>query len=78
MVDRIEAIDALFGRWLPASTLALLGPLLVLIVVLLADRVSGAILAGAGLLVPLASPLHPVKKQPGLGTAVTVTTVPVG
>ena len=63
VVDRIEAIDALFGRWIPASRLAVLGPLLVLIAVLLTDRVSGAILAGAGLLVPLAMALS------GIGAA---------
>ncbi len=63
VVDRIEAIDGLFGRWLPASTVAVLGPLLVLIAVLFTDRVSGAILAGAGLLVPLAMALS------GIGAA---------
>jgi ATP-binding cassette subfamily C protein CydD len=63
VVDRIEAIDGLFGRWLPASTLALLGPLLVLMAVLATDRTSGAILAGAGLLVPLAMALS------GIGAA---------
>lgn len=63
VVDRIEAVDGLFGRWLPASTLALLGPLLVLMVVLATDRSSGAILAGSGLLVPLAMALS------GIGAA---------
>jgi ATP-binding cassette subfamily C protein CydD len=63
VVDRIEAVDGLFGRWLPASTVALLGPLLVLAAVLVTDRVAGAILAGAGLLVPLAMALS------GIGAA---------
>jgi ATP-binding cassette subfamily C protein CydD len=57
VVDRIEAVDGLFGRWLPASALAVLGPLLVLIAVLATDGISGAILAGSGLLVPLAMAL---------------------
>ncbi|MBV9538595.1 MAG: thiol reductant ABC exporter subunit CydD [Acidisphaera sp.] len=52
-VDSIEALDGLFARWLPAQTLALAGPLLVLLAVLAADPVAGAILAASGLLVPL-------------------------
>ena len=63
VVDRIEAVDGLFGRWIPASSLAVLGPLLVLVAVFATDRVSGAILAGAGLLVPLAMALS------GIGAA---------
>jgi len=63
VVDRIEALDGLFGRWLPASALALGGPVLVLLAVLGSDRTSAAILAGAGLLVPLAMALS------GIGAA---------
>jgi ATP-binding cassette subfamily C protein CydD len=63
VVDRIEALDGLFGRWMPAATLALAGPLLVAVVVLVADPTAAAILAGAGLLVPLAMALS------GIGAA---------
>jgi ATP-binding cassette subfamily C protein CydD len=51
-VDHVEAMDGLFARWIPASALALLGPLLVLGAVLGVDPVGAAILLGAGLLVP--------------------------
>ncbi len=54
VVDRIEGLDGLFGRWLPASTLALAGPVLVALAVLFVDPIAAAILAGAGLLVPIA------------------------
>jgi ATP-binding cassette subfamily C protein CydD len=53
-VDRIEALEGYFSRWLPAASLALLAPLLVAGAAALADPVSGAILLAAGLLVPVA------------------------
>ena len=62
-VDRIEGLDGLFARWIPASTLAVAGPAIVLLAVLLVDRVAAAILVGAGLLVPLGMALA------GLGAA---------
>ena len=52
-VDQIEALDGLFARWVPAAALALLGPAVVLLAVLAADPVAAAMLACAGLLVPL-------------------------
>jgi ATP-binding cassette subfamily C protein CydD len=52
-IDQIEALDGLFSRWVPAATLAFLGPALVLTVALFVDPVAAAILAGAGLLVPV-------------------------
>jgi ATP-binding cassette subfamily C protein CydD len=52
-IDQIEALDGLFARWVPAATLALAGPALVLLAVLAADPVAAAILAGCGLLVPI-------------------------
>ena len=52
-VDRVEAMDGLFARWVPASTLAWAGPAIVLVAVLLADPIAGLILLGAGLLVPV-------------------------
>jgi len=53
VIDRVEALDAFFARWLPAARLAVLGPALVALVVCAVDPVSGLILAGAGLLVPV-------------------------
>lgn len=53
VVDRIEALDGLFARWLPASVLAAAGPALVGIAVLAADPVAALILVPCGLLVPV-------------------------
>lgn len=53
-VERVEALEGYFARWLPAAALAILGPLLVAAAAALADPVSGLILLGAGLLVPVA------------------------
>jgi len=52
-VDRIEALDGLFARWLPAVSLAVSGPALVLAAAALADPSAAAVLLGAGLLVPV-------------------------
>ncbi len=52
VIDRIEALEGFFTRWLPAARLALLAPALVTVSVLLVDPVGGLMLAGAGLLVP--------------------------
>jgi ATP-binding cassette subfamily C protein CydD len=54
VVDRIEALDGLFSRYIPAAGLALAGPLLVVAVLLGLDPWGGAILAGCGVLVPVA------------------------
>ena len=62
-VDRIEALDGLFARWLPASVLALASPLLVGLAVLLVDPWGALILGAAGLLVPVGMALA------GLGAA---------
>jgi ATP-binding cassette subfamily C protein CydD len=53
VVDKVEALDGLFANWLPASTLALAGPLLVLAVALWADPLAALVLAVAGLVVPI-------------------------
>jgi ATP-binding cassette subfamily C protein CydD len=54
VVDRIEALDGYFARWIPAGALALLGPAAVVLAAAAADPTSGLILGVAGLLVPLA------------------------
>ena len=53
-VDRVEALDGLFGRWIPAATLAVAGPILVALAVLAVDPWAAAALIVAGLLVPVA------------------------
>jgi ATP-binding cassette subfamily C protein CydD len=53
-VDRVEAMEGLHARWIPATTLAVAGPVMVGLVVLVADWRSGAVLLIAGLLVPFA------------------------
>ena len=63
VVDRVEALDGLFGRWLPASSLAVAGPALVALCLAVLDPVAAAVLAGFGLLVPVAMALA------GLGAA---------
>ena len=62
-VVRIEALDGLFARFLPASALAIAAPVLVTLTVLCLDPVAAAILTGAGLLIPAAMALA------GLGAA---------
>ena len=52
LVDRVEAVDGLFGRWLPASLLAMLGPAMVCLVALAVDPFTALVLLLAGLLVP--------------------------
>ncbi len=54
VVDRIEALDGLFGRWLPASTLAVAAPVLVALVVAWVDPLAAGLLILCGLLVPVA------------------------
>ena len=54
VVDRIDALDGFFARWLPAATLASAAPLLVLAAVAVVDWRGALILGGAGLLVPVA------------------------
>ncbi len=53
VVDRVEALDGLYARWIPASALALAGPVLVLIVALWADPVAALVLGLCGLAVPV-------------------------
>ena len=62
-VDRIEALEGLFARWLPASVLALASPLLVGLAVLSVDPWGALTLFLAGLLVPVGMALA------GLGAA---------
>ncbi|HQU04808.1 MAG TPA: ABC transporter transmembrane domain-containing protein, partial [Acidocella sp.] len=53
-VDRVEAMEGFHARWIPATSLAVLGPGLIGIVALVVDWRSGLILLVAGLLVPVA------------------------
>jgi ATP-binding cassette, subfamily C, bacterial CydD len=54
VVDRIEALDGLFSRWVPASKLAVAGPALVAVAALWADPLAALVLVLCGLLVPVA------------------------
>jgi len=53
VVDRIEALDGLFSRYVPAATFAMIGPAAVLLAVLYADPWAALLLLGCGLLVPV-------------------------
>jgi ATP-binding cassette subfamily C protein CydD len=63
VVDRIEAVDGLFVRWMPAAVLASAGPLLVLVAAVFADPIAALVLGLSGLLVPVAMALS------GIGAA---------
>lgn len=54
VVDRVEALDGLHSRWLPASVLAVAGPAVVAVAALLADPTAALVLVLCGLLVPIA------------------------
>jgi ATP-binding cassette, subfamily C, bacterial CydD len=54
VVDRVEALDGLYARWIPASALAVAGPVLVALAALWADPIAALVLALCGLMVPVA------------------------
>ena len=54
VIDRVDALDGFYARWLPAASLAIGGPLLVLAAVACVDWRGALILGAAGLLVPVA------------------------
>jgi ATP-binding cassette subfamily C protein CydD len=54
VVERIEALEGLYARWLPAAALAIAGPALVAIAALLASPISALVMLLCGLLVPAA------------------------
>ena len=62
-IDQVDALEGLFGRWLPASILAWAAPLLVLAAVLAIDPVAAGVMALGCLLVPVGMALA------GLGAA---------
>jgi len=53
VVDRVEAVDGLFSRYVPAATFAVVGPLIVLLAVAWIDHWAALVLAVCGLLVPV-------------------------
>jgi ATP-binding cassette subfamily C protein CydD len=53
VVDKIEALDGLFSRYVPAASFAVVGPAVVLLAVLYADRWAALVLLACGLLVPV-------------------------
>jgi ATP-binding cassette subfamily C protein CydD len=52
VVDKIEALDGLFSRYMPAAAFAIVGPAVVLLAVLYADPWAALLLLGHGILVP--------------------------
>jgi len=54
VVDRVEAMEGLHARWLPASVFAVAGPLLVAAFAFWADWLAGLVLLLCGLAVPVA------------------------
>lgn len=52
VVDRVEVMEGLHARWIPASGLAIIGPAFIATVALLVDWRSGVYLIIAGLFVP--------------------------
>jgi ATP-binding cassette subfamily C protein CydD len=57
VVERIEALEGYFSRWLPAAMIAILAPLMIAAAAAVADPLSGLILLGAGLMVPVTQAL---------------------
>ena len=57
VVDRIESLDGFFARWLPASVVAVIAPLLLVSLVLAIDPFAALVFAGCGALVPVAMAL---------------------
>jgi len=57
VVDRVEALDGFFGRWAPASILAMAGPPLILACALVVDPFAALVLLLAGFLVPVGQAL---------------------
>ncbi len=57
VVDRIEAMDGFFGRWLPAATLAVAAPALLLLIVVPLDPFAALVLLLTACFVPVAMAL---------------------
>lgn len=53
VVDKIEALDGLFSRYVPAASFAMVGPAIVLLAVVYADPWAALLLLVCGLLVPV-------------------------
>lgn len=64
VVDRIEALDGFFARWVPAAQMAIIGPVLIVIAAAIADPISALILAACGIFVPFA------QAAAGIGAAI--------
>ena len=63
VVDRIEALEGLFARYIPAAAMTMIAPVIVVLTVAALDPEAGLILGLTGLLVPFAMALS------GLGAA---------
>ncbi len=57
VVDRVEALDGFFARWLPASVLAMAAPAMLAVLVLALDPTAALVLALCAAVVPVAMAL---------------------
>ena len=57
VVDRVESLDGFFARWLPASVVAVVAPVLLILVVLVFDPWAALVFTLCGALVPVAMAL---------------------
>ncbi len=57
VVDRVETVDGFFARWIPAATIAVAAPSLLLVLVFALDWVAGLVFLGTAALVPVAMAL---------------------
>jgi len=54
VVDRVEALDGFFARWLPAATFAVAGPVLLAAIIVCFDPLAAGVMLLAAALVPVA------------------------
>ncbi|EUK18914.1 thiol reductant ABC exporter subunit CydD [Commensalibacter papalotli (ex Servin-Garciduenas et al. 2014)] len=64
IVDQVESLDGYFSRWLPASVLWLVSPLIILVCVYLVQPWAALVIGVCGLMVPIAQAVF------GIGAAV--------
>jgi ATP-binding cassette subfamily C protein CydD len=53
VIDQVEALEGFFARWVPATLLAVAGPLLVVVALAFSDWRAALLVTATGLLVPL-------------------------
>lgn len=63
LIDRVEVLDGLYARWLPAAMLAVAAPLAVLATAFVIDWRAGVVMLAGGLFVPVAQALSGLGAQ---------------